>query len=143
MTRSRLITLYLTFAAIATAVNLGCQYVVLSSWDDRRAVLLALVVGTVAGMPVKYVLDKRYIFRFRASSVSHETRMFVTYVGFAGVTTLVFWGCELLAGVVSTTHASHLVGGFIGLAIGYAIKYRLDRTWVFVDPARPPVGSAG
>lgn len=142
MTRARLITLYLLFAAVATAVNLGCQYVVLTSWSHPRAVILALVVGTVAGMPVKYVLDKRYIFRFRAASLGHETRMFATYVAFAGLTTVVFWTCEVLAGAITGTHTGYLVGGFIGLAIGYALKYRLDRAWVFVEPTPATTGQA-
>lgn len=133
MSRTRLVTLYLLFAVVATAVNLGCQYAVLSSWDHPRAVLVALVVGTIAGMPVKYVLDKRYIFRFRSTSARQETRMFATYTAFAGVTTAVFWGSELLVGALTGTDAGHLVGGAIGLAIGYALKYRLDRDWVFVD----------
>lgn len=133
MTHVRLVLLYSTFAALATGVNLLCQYAVLSSWDDRRAVLLALVVGTIAGMPVKYVLDKRYIFRFSTERLSDETRMFATYVVFAGVTTVIFWGCELLAGLIHPSNAAHLIGGAIGLAIGYTMKYRMDRAWVFVE----------
>jgi hypothetical protein len=32
-------------------------------------------------------------------------------------------------------------GGFIGLAIGYAWKYRLDKKYVFVDRATVAKGS--
>lgn len=136
MSTSRLVTLYLLFAAIATAVNLGCQQVILSRWDGERTVFAALIVGTLAGMPVKYVLDRRYIFRFTATEDTRETQMFITYAGFAGITTVIFWGCELVAGAITGTNAGHLVGGAIGLAIGYALKYRLDRKWVFVTPVQ-------
>ena len=135
MSATRIAVLYVLFAAIATGVNLGCQAVVLAAWDHPRAVLLALVVGTVAGMPVKYVLDKRYIFRFQAQDLGHETRMFVLYVALAGITTVVFWGSELILGAITGSDVGHLIGGGIGLAIGYAMKYRMDRAWVFVDPA--------
>lgn len=133
MSHVRLVALYAAFAAIATAVNLGCQLAVLTAWNDRRAVYAALIVGTIAGMPVKYVLDKRYIFRFTTTRLSDETRMFTTYTALAGVTTLVFWGCELLAGLIRDSDASHLIGGAIGLALGYTLKYRMDRAWVFVE----------
>ncbi len=132
MTGLRIAVLYTLFAVLATAANLGAQALVLGSADGRWATWTALLVGTLVGLPVKYVLDKRYIFAFRADDAAHDARLFALYAAMAVVTTVVFWGSELLVGMITGTTAGHLVGGALGLAVGYAAKYRLDKTYVFV-----------
>ena len=52
--------------------------------------------------------------------------------GFTAVfTTAVFWGAEWLFDLTFGSVAGRLLGGAIGLASGYAIKYRLDKRFVF------------
>lgn len=93
----------------------------------------SILAGTAVGLPIKYVLDKKYIFRFTAQNVLHDTRLFVLYSVMAVVTTAIFWGTELLFQIAFGTEALRLTGGAIGLVVGYLIKYQLDKRFVFTS----------
>ena len=121
--------LYGLFAALATAVNLGAQAVVLGLGGP---VLVALAVGTVAGLPVKYVLDKRYVFGFRTERLSQDGPVFVRYTAMSIVTTVVFWVVEWATHRVTSDTLWTLVGGAVGLVLGYLAKYHLDKRYTFV-----------
>ena len=69
---SKLAINYAIFALIATAANIGAQDLVIRTYSGAFDILASVVVGTGVGLVVKYILDKRYIFRFRARSVAHE-----------------------------------------------------------------------
>ena len=47
------------------------------------------------------------------------------------VTTAIFWGTESLAWVIWQTDLAREAGALLGLAVGYMVKYRLDRRFVF------------
>ncbi len=49
------------------------------------------------------------------------------------VTTTIFWGAESLFWFVWHTQAMRELGAVLGLAVGYVVKYRLDRRFVFTD----------
>lgn len=52
---------------------------------------------------------------------------------FTGVfTTALFWGIEFGFQSLFGTDAMRYLGGAIGLTLGYIIKYRLDKRFVFV-----------
>jgi putative flippase GtrA len=123
--------LYALFALIATAANFATQMLVVRLYDGPWAISLAVLAGTVVGLPVKYVLDKKWIFAYTTTRASQHVNLFALYTATAVVTTLVFWGFEALFEVLYRTEAMRLVGGAIGLAIGYASKYLLDRHFVF------------
>ena len=129
----RIAVLYTLFAGIATAANLGVQALVVAVLHHGgAAVPLSVLAGTIVGLPVKYLLDKRYIFGPASTGDRRDAAAFTLYTGTAVVTTLVFWGCEALGGVASGGNdAARLGGGAVGLAIGYAMKYRLDKRYVF------------
>lgn len=122
---------YAFFAAIATAVNLLTQEASIRIYDDAWAVPISVLAGTATGLVTKYLLDKRYIFRFKSQSVAHEGRVFVLYTVMSVFTTLVFWGTEFAFHVIWETKAARYTGAVIGLAIGYVIKYQLDKRYVF------------
>lgn len=129
----RLASLYALFAAIATGANLGSQWLILREGHTTVDLIVALVVGTLVGMPIKYVLDKRWIFRFRSEGLSHDARLFVVYSAMAVVTTVIFWVSEVAMGWATGTTEGRLAGGGVGLVIGYLVKYRLDKKYVFVE----------
>ncbi len=131
--------LYAVLAVIATAVNIGCQALVIWLYHGAYAVPLSILVGTAAGLPVKYVLEKRHIFGFEADNLAHDGRMFVLYSAMGALTTLLFWGMEWTFHTVFGTDAMRYLGGTIGLTLGYAIKYHLDKRFVFVK--RNPVAA--
>jgi len=136
----RIAGLYAMFAALATAVNIGSQALVIWLYYGPYAVPLSILVGTAAGLPVKYVLEKLYIFSFESENLAHDSKMFALY-SFMGVfTTALFWGVELAFHHLFGTDAMRYLGGVIGLSLGYIIKYHLDKRFVFVK--RSAVGVA-
>jgi putative flippase GtrA len=123
---------YLLFAAIAVAANLGSQALVFGlASTGALAFVAALVIGTGVGLVVKYVLDARWIF-YVPRSRSQESKTFLGYAGTGLVTTGIFWGAEIgfHFGFPDWAEARY-VGGALGLAVGYVVKYRLDRRYVF------------
>ena len=94
MSRSELLLRYAAFAALATIANLSTQWVVLQVWSGPWRVSLAVLAGTAVGIPIKYVLDKRYIFFFEPVSIREDGMVFAMYLSTAVVTTLAFWGTE-------------------------------------------------
>ena len=51
------------------------------------------------------------------------------------VTTAIFWGMELTFNAIDSGNRSRFLGAVLGLAIGYFVKYHLDRRFVF-EPGR-------
>lgn len=122
---------YAIFALIATAANIGAQDLVIRIYSGAFDILASVVVGTGVGLVAKYILDKRYIFRFRARSVAHDTQIFALYTVMGLATTVVFWGFEFGFHHIFQTKEMRYLGGVIGLAIGYLTKYHLDKRYVF------------
>lgn len=133
---ARLALLYAVFAVIATAANIGCQALVIWVYQGPYAVPLSILVGTAAGLPIKYVLEKRHIFGFESDNLAHDGRLFMLYSAMGVFTTALFWGIEYAFHHAFGTDAMRYLGGTIGLTLGYIIKYHLDKRFVFVN--RPP-----
>lgn len=134
-----LVLRYAAFAAVAILVNLGVQRAVLSVIDGAAGFALAVFFGTLAGLVVKYVLDKRWIFFDAHAGLAQEGRKFSIYTAMGIVTTLIFWGTETAFWLIWQTSAMRELGAVLGLTVGYVIKYHLDRRFVF----RPmPAGAA-
>ncbi|WP_392433655.1 GtrA family protein [Yersinia sp. HM-2024] len=122
---------YAIFALIATAVNIGVQDLIVRIYSGKFSILASVIIGTGVGLIIKYILDKRYIFRFNARSVAHDTQTFALYTVMGLVTTLLFWGFEFSFYYFFDAKEMRYVGGIIGLAIGYLTKYQLDKRYVF------------
>jgi hypothetical protein len=137
---SRIALLYAVFAAFATVVNIGSQALVIWLYHGSYAVPLSIFVGTAAGLPVKYVLEKRHIFSFESDNLAHDGKMFALYSFIGLFTTALFWGIEYAFHAAFGTDTMRYLGGAIGLSLGYAIKYHLDKRFVFVK--RSVVGVA-
>lgn len=129
----RLAASYILFALIATAANLGSQFVAVKFSPSSFEPWLSLMVGTGFGLVVKYVLDKRFIFRAdHLQKSSQLARSFFLYTLSGGFTTVLFWGAELgFLHAWPGWAAARYVGGALGLAAGYAFKYQLDRRFAF------------
>jgi putative flippase GtrA len=122
---------YAVFAIIATIANIAAQDITIHIYAGVYSILLSVAVGTAAGLVIKYVLDKRYIFRFQTRNISHNSKVFVLYTFMGIVTTMIFWFFEFGFNHFFQTKEMRYFGGVIGLAIGYIIKYRLDKRFVF------------
>lgn len=128
MSLPALVLRYGAFAVIAVLVNLVVQRGVLAL---SCGFIAALVAGTAAGLVVKYALDKIWIFDDPASGLAAHGRKFSLYSLMGLATTAIFWGVESAAWVIWGTDAAREIGAVVGLAIGYVVKYRLDRRFVF------------
>lgn len=143
MTPATLLLRYTAFAALATAANLGAQRVVLGAGAHALPMLpggalfgAAIITGTGVGLVLKYVLDKRWIFADRETGVAAHSRKLGLYTAMGLITTAIFWGFETAAWLIWGTTLARETGAVTGLAIGYAVKYQLDRRFVF-RPAVP------
>lgn len=125
---------YAILACIATVANIAAQDLTIHAYAGAQAVLLSVMVGTGVGLVTKYVLDKRYIFRFRARDLGHDGRTFVLYTLMGLITTAIFWGCEFGFHLVFASKEMRYLGGVLGLALGYLLKFRLDQRFVFGPP---------
>lgn len=142
MTGLRLAGLYAAFGALATAANLGAQAAVHgvlppggAEGGAGPAYWLALAVGTGVGLVVKYLLDKRWIFADLSTGIAAHGKRFSLYTLMGVATTVIFWGTQTAFFLATGSRAMLYLGGAIGLAIGYWVKYRLDRRFVFTPGA--------
>lgn len=121
---------YIAFAVVATLANLGVQEIVIRL-APMAPLTLSILAGTAAGFALKYILDKRFVFEDGFDGHAREAQKVALYGAFSVVTTLIFWGFEVGFWMVWGTDAAKYTGAVIGLAIGYAAKFALDRTFVF------------
>ncbi len=124
------IVLYVLFAGLSMMANLLTQEAVFRT-APVAALPLAIFAGTAAGFVVKYVLDKKWVFSDQYTTHGEELRKVSLYGVFSSFTTLIFWAFEVTFWAVWGTDFAKYAGAVLGLAIGYAVKYRLDRTFVF------------
>lgn len=135
MSRGGLVLRYAAFAAIATLANLGVQRLVLGGEGGGARLALAIGAGTLVGLVVKYALDKRWIFGDREGGIRAHGRKFGLYSAMGLVTTAIFWGAETAAWAIWRTDLAREAGAVLGLTVGYVVKYRLDRRFVFAPRA--------
>ncbi len=126
-----LILRYAAFAAVATLANLATQRLILLAGNSAGQLALAIATGTVVGLLVKYLLDKRWIFYDSAIGMAAHWHRFPLYAGTGLGTTAFFWGMEAAFWLVWQTEGMRELGAVLGLAVGYVIKYTLDRRFVF------------
>ncbi|PTQ74359.1 GtrA family protein [Celeribacter persicus] len=126
-----LVLRYGLFAAVATLVNLGAQRIAIALWPGPGALLVALVTGTGIGLVVKYLLDKRWIFYDMETGARAHGRKFGLYTAMGLITTAIFWGMEAGAWWIWHSTTAREAGAVLGLAIGYVVKFQLDRRYVF------------
>lgn len=127
----KLAIVYSLFALIASIANIIAQDITIRVYVGVYSILLSIIIGTLVGLVVKYVLDKRYIFRFKTHNAIHNGRIFMLYSIMGIATTLIFWGSELIFHYLFQTKSMRYLGGGIGLALGYITKYYLDKHFVF------------
>jgi putative flippase GtrA len=124
---------YAFFAIIAMMVNLLTQFCSDHIYSGYYGTYISLCLGTLVGLLVKYICDKTFIFQHDSRWTRHDLRKFVLYSALGVLTTFVFWGVELAFHFLIHVSGAKFFGGFVGLSIGYFMKYRLDKKYVFVQ----------
>ncbi|WP_404291215.1 GtrA family protein [Microvirga sp. RSM25] len=123
---------YVVFAGIATLANLATQEAVVRV-APLSPLALSILMGTATGFILKYLLDKKWVFDDGYSGHRQELQKITLYGVFSVFTTLVFWSFEVVFWVIWRTDFAKYTGAVIGLAIGYAAKFVLDRAFVFKE----------
>ena len=131
---------YIILASLSTLINIGTQIISIWAYKGLYSVEISMLAGTATGLPLRYVLEKRYIFFFKSESVSHDGRLFALYSFMSIITTAIFWFTEYAFHLIFAAESIRYVGGVIGLAIGFYVKYRLDKKFVFVADNNRMVG---
>ena len=127
----KIAVLYTLFAIIAISVNILVQDIMTYLYTGLFYTFISILMGTAAGLVVKYVLDKKYIFKYKPENVKQDGKVFILYTAMGIVTTVIFWGFEFGFDAIFHTKQMRYVGGVIGLIIGYVCKYYLDKRFVF------------
>lgn len=133
MTLQTLILRYAAFAVVATIANLATQRLVLHFGETGGYFAAAVGAGTIVGLVIKYILDKRWIFYDVETGVKNHSRKFSLYTAMGLITTAIFWGTETAFWLIWQTDMMRELGAILGLSVGYVVKYNLDRRFVFTD----------
>lgn len=133
MAAVKIAVLYTLFAIFSIVINIGSQMLSTWAYKGNYSVEFSILVGTAAGLPLRYFLEKRYIFNFTSYNLAHDGRLFVFYSAIGVITTLIFWGTEYTFHLIYDTDLMRYVGGIIGLIVGFYFKYQLDKKFVFVN----------
>lgn len=124
---------YIVFAGLSTVVNLGCQYLSFALYSGIFSLYIAMSIGTLSGLITKYTLDKKYIFFHNPKNKKDEGKKIFLYSLMGLFTTFIFWGFEIGFDYCFESENAKYLGAFIGLGIGYIVKYQLDKRFVFKD----------
>ena len=138
-TATKIAVLYTLFAVLSTAINIGSQMLSIWIYKGPLSVEISILVGTVMGLPLRYFLEKRYIFNFTSKNLVHDGKLFVFYSAMGVITTLIFWGTEYTFHLIYDSDFMRYLGGVLGLSIGFYVKYQLDKKYVFVNSANEAV----
>ena len=133
LTAVRIAVLYTLFAVLSTVINIGSQMLSIWAFKGPYSVEISILVGTAAGLPLRYFLEKRYIFNFKSQNLKHDGKLFVFYSSMGVITILIFWGTEYAFHLIYDVDFMRYIGGVIGLAVGFYFKYQLDKKYVFVS----------
>ena len=133
MTLTTLVFRYGAFAVLATLANLAVQRLVLQGGQSAIWFMAAVAAGTLVGLVVKYILDKRWIFGDTSTGAAAHGKKFGLYTAMGLITTAIFWGTETAFWLIWGTDLMREMGAILGLAVGYVVKYNLDRRYVFPD----------
>jgi len=126
-----LVLKYTIFAAISIGINLFFQYLSFLFYGDVFSLYVAMIFGSFGGLIVKYVLDKNWIFYYISKDKQEDVKRFILY-SFMGVcTTILFWITEISFYYLVSNPKGKYLGAFVGLSVGYIIKYYLDKKYVF------------
>ena len=132
LTEVKIAVLYSLFAVLSIVINIGSQMLSIWVYKGLFSVEISILVGTAMGLPLRYFLEKKYIFDFTSKNLAHDGKLFVFYSAMGIITTLIFWGTEYAFHLIYDTDFMRYLGGIIGLSIGFYVKYQLDKKYVFV-----------
>lgn len=124
---------YSLFAIIAITANILSQELALLLYRGPYELAMAIFVGTGTGLVLKYLLDRKYIFRANTKPIHKDALQFLAYTSTGVLTTLLFWGTEIAFDFLFANKGARYIGAVLGLSCGYYLKYQLDKRFVFTE----------
>jgi len=124
---------YTLFVVISTVINISSQMLSIWLYKGPYSVEFSILIGTTVGLPLCYILEKRYIFNSTSQNLLNNGKLFVFYSAMGVITTPIFWGTEYALHLIYDLDFMRYVGGIIGLAAGFYVKCQLDKKYVFVN----------
>ncbi len=131
MRKDKKVFLYILFAFFATFLNLLTQRLILTFNKTNLLFFIAILSGTLVGLITKFFLDKNYIFFDKKKDFLYLGEKFRLYTVMGIFSTLIFWGTESIFWIIWRNENMREIGAIFGLTIGYILKYRLDKRFVF------------
>ena len=131
MKKGKKVYLYILFAFFATFFNLLTQRLIISFNNSNLFFSIALISGTLVGLIIKFFLDKSYIFFDKKKDFFYVVEKFRFYTIMGIFSTVIFWGTESIFWIIWRKENMRELGAIFGLTIGYILKYRLDKRYVF------------
>ena len=110
---------HVIFAVVSTIVNLAFQYISFFIYGGNFSLYFAMFNGTLSGLVVKYILDKKFIFYHKPKSKKDDSKKFILYSLMGIFTTIIFWGFEI---VFDKLWDMKHIGAIVGLSIGYIFE---------------------
>lgn len=130
--KSSIFYLYLLFSLISIFINILIQYLSMFFYRGFLDVEISILLGTLVSVPFRYIVEKTYIFNFTSINLKQDSQIFVLYLYYSIITTLIFWSIEYCFYILFSTNLMRYVGGILGLSIGFFLKYQLDKKYVFI-----------
>ena len=124
-------TRYVTIAVSASALNLLLQWLFLRTYSGPLAVEASIIIATGIVLPLKYSVEKRWIFGFIPTDALQDFKKFCHYTLVSIITVIMFWGIEYSFHLAFHTDVLRYLGGALGLMISFGFKFVLDRKFVF------------
>ena len=125
------IFLYSIFAIIATFFNLYTQRLILSISKTNLFFMISISTGTLVGLLIKFVLDKKFIFLEKNIKYKNNGLIFSLYSFMGIISTSIFWGTETIFWLIWQNQPMREIGAILCLTLGYIVKYKLDKYYVF------------
>ena len=85
---NRTFVVYVFIAILSAVINITFQIISLWIYNDVYSIELSILVGTIFGMPPRYILEKKYVFVFESLNALHDSKLFFLYAFFAIFTSL-------------------------------------------------------
>ena len=125
------ISAYAFVTAFATFLNIGTQAFSMCVYSGVYAIELSVLLATAVCFPIKFILEKKYVFKFKSNASCLQARVFILYGFMSVLTTFIFFGIEFAFHYLYGTSEMRYLGGAVGLSLGSYVKYRLDKRFVF------------
>ena len=113
-------------------MDISVQTTSISAYSGFYALEVSLLIGKVLGLLLSYLLKKCYVFSIKWNNILHDGKLFMLYSLMGIFITVIVWGVKYIFYLIFTSGMIRNVGKVIGLAIGFYLKYQLNKKFVFL-----------